>query len=188
MSPARCAAAALTGIALLTLGACAGSAGSGGPADRTAIAAQATPAGIAPELVLVTDIDGFELNPQLVGVMGGDGMSAGYARGASRVLLMTWREGDPAPVSDPSLVLCSDLPDADQPVLRCAAEHGGVHVVLEGEEVEAGALRAAAAALRVPRADELEELFSNIPKDHVERGDLPEVGDGAPINEPGAGG
>ncbi len=174
----------MTGIALLALGACAGRAGA---ADPTAIAAQATPAGIAPDLVLVTDIDRFELNPQTVGVMGSDGMSAGYQRGTSTVMLLTSRAGELS-AADSSTVPCAELPDTRGSVLTCTVEHGGVHIVLEGQDVEPATLRAAAAAVRVPRADELDHLFSNIPKGYVERGDLPGEGDGAPMNEPGAGG
>ena len=53
-------------------------------------------------------------------------------------------------------------------------------------------LKAAAQAAHVPSAAELEFLFSDAPElptgPPVERGDLPENGDGAPIDEPGPGG
>ena len=49
---------------------------------------------------------------------------------------------------------------------------------------------AAAEVVRVPRADELGHLFTDVPmaQTPVKRGDLPPNGDGAPLNEPGPGG
>jgi len=174
------------GSAVLALGACAGLAGAAQP---TEIVTWSEPAGIAPELVFVTDVDGFELATQSVGVMGDDGMSAIHVRdddgGAGTVLLTTWRD------LDPSLVPCAELPDSSEAALRCSVERGGVHIVLEGQDVEPATLRAAAEAVRVPRADELGHLFADVPtmsETSVERGDLPPVGDGAPLDPPATGG
>lgn len=173
------------GSVLLALGACAGVAG---PAQPTAIATWSQPAGIAPELVFVTDVDGFELATQSVGVMGNDGMSAIYVNhdeGVGTVMLTTWR--DP----DPSVVSCAELPDSTEATRRCSVERGGVHIVLEGQDIEPATLRAAAEAVRVPRADELGHLFADVPtmpQTPVERGDLPPAGDGAPLDPPAAGG
>lgn len=193
MTSTRCAAIVLAVPAILALGACAGAAGAAGagdPAQPTAIATWSEPAGIAPELVYVTDIEGFELNTQSVGVVGDDGMSAIYARyddGAVATVMLTTSR-DPAP----DVVQCAELPDSaePEPALRCAVERGVVHVALEGADVEAAALRAAAEAVRVPSADELGHLFADVPLPEapVERGDLPLEGDGAPLNEPGPGG
>lgn len=176
---------------VLVLGACAGLAEAGGatadPASPGAIATRSEPAGIAPELVYVTDVDGFELATQSVGVFGDDGMSAAYLRsGAAIASVMLTTSRDPAP----DVVPCAELPDSSEAVLRCAVERDGVHVLLDGEDVEAETLRAAAEAVRVPGADELDHLFSDVPTGQtaVERGDLPPEGDGAPLNEPGPGG
>lgn len=174
----------LAASALLALGGCAG--GAGDPADSAAIASWAEPAGIAPELVYVTSADGFELATQSVGVFADDGMSAGYWGEGGTFVLTTWREA-PADV-----VPCAELPDAagGGAPLRCTAERGEVHVVLEGD-VDAATLRAAGEAVRVPSDGELEHLFSDVQVADdvpVERGDLPPVGDGAPMNEPGPGG
>jgi len=176
---------------VLALGACAGRAGSGASPsvtpDPTAFATRMAWAGIAPELVYVTDLAGFELATQSVGVMGDDGMSAVYVRYSDTVgtvMLTTSR------VPDASVVPCADLPDAAEPVLRCAVERGVAHVVLEGDGVEPTILREAGEAVREPRPDELPGLFVDLPTPAppVERGDLPPEGDGAPMNEPGLGG
>lgn len=181
--------------ALLALGACAGRAGAEGvtttdPAQPTAIAAWSEPAGIAPELVYVTGVEGFELATQSVGVMGDDGMSAAYVRsggGAVGTVMLTTSR-DPAP----NVVACAELPDSSepQPVLRCAVERGDVHVALDGADVEAATMRAAAEGVRVPGAEELGHLFADVPTTEVpvERGDLPPNGDGAPLDPPGVGG
>jgi hypothetical protein len=169
------------GCAVLALGACAGVAGAAQP---TEIATWSQPAGIAPELVFVTDLDGFELATQSVGITAGDGMSAAYVRGAGIVMLTTWR--DP----DPSAVPCAELPDSPQAAPRCSVERGDAHILLEGQDVDPATLRAAGEAVRVPRANELAHLFSDVPVPGppVERGDLPPAGDGAPLDPPAAGG
>jgi len=103
----------------------------------------------------------------------------------SSVLLTTGRG------SDPSVVPCADLPEAAEATMRCSVERGAVRVTLEGQGVEAGVLRAAGEAVRVPSEDDLEDLFGDlpeVPEGTVERGDLPSHGDGAPIDEPGVGG
>lgn len=156
------------------------------PATRDEIGWWSRAAGIAPELVLVTVVEGFALATQSVGVSGDDGMAAAWVRsgGAGTVLLRADR------YPDPSALPCAELPDAAGPVLRCTLTRGDVHVVLEGEDVEAAVLRAAADAVRVPSAEELAHLFSDVRAAGatVERGDLPEHGEGAPLDAPGVGG
>ena len=164
----------------LTLGACAGVAGgtasptATGPAEPGEIATWTKYAGIAPELVYVTEIDGFELWPLYVGVVGNDGMSVAYGNDdGSSVLLRIDR------VADPSLAPCDELTDVSEAVLRCSVERGDAHIVLEGEGVAPAVLRTAAGAVRVPRADELSDLFAELPRSQppVERPDL-EGGEG----------
>lgn len=181
---------ALTVPVVVALAACAGTAGAGQPsADPGAIASRLTYAGIAPDLLLVTDLEGFTLAPQAVGVSGDEGMSAMYVRqgddALATVLLRTSR------TADPTAAPCDTLRDPAETPLRCSAEHDAVHVVLEGDGADAATLRAAAEALRVPREDELPALFAELPVPPtapVERGDLPPHGDGAPVDEPGLGG
>ena len=191
MTRTRRAALVLAAPASLLLTACAGLGGAEGatadPAQPASIAAWSEPAGIAPGLVYVTDVEGFELATQSVGVFGNDGMSAMYTRsGAVFATVMLTTSRDLAP----DVVLCPELPDSSEPLLRCAVERGGVHVALDGADVEAATLRAAAEAVRVPGEDELGHLFADVPRPEtpVERGDLPPDGDGAPLNEPGPGG
>lgn len=193
MSSVRRAVVVLAVPVVLALGACAGSAGGGGggePAPATEIATWSQPAGIAPELVYVTDVEGFELNTQTVGVMGDDGMSAGYARddGDAFTTVMLTTSRDAAPEDVP----CADLPNSSEPepVLRCGVERGDAYIALDGEGVGAATLRAAAEAVHVPTTDELERLFADlpVPEAPVERGDLPPEGDGAPLNDVGVGG
>jgi hypothetical protein len=179
---------------VLAVGACGGFGGAAerattDAADRTAIATWSEPAGIAPDLVYLTEIDGFDLATQSVGVMGDDGMSAIYlkhaGKGVGTVMLTTAR--DPGA----SVVSCAELPDSTQTPVRCSVERGDAHVVLEGQDVEPSTVRAAAEAVRVPTADELGDLFADLPQmpdTPVERGDLPPGGDGAPLDPPAAGG
>lgn len=189
---------ALVVSAVVALGGCAGRAGSAtatptstGPADPAVIAARVRPAGIAPELVYVTDVAGFDVATQSVGVVGDDGMSAIYVRlggdATGTVVLTTGR------TADPSAVPCADLPDSAGSVLRCGVQRGDapvVHVLLEGHGADAATLRAAGEAVRVPRADELDALFVDLPTPGapVERGDLPPFGEGAPVDPPAQGG
>ena len=178
---------------LLGLGACASLGGTPAPADADAIAARVQAVGIAPDLVYVTDLDGFDLATQSVGVMGTDGMSATYTRvdGAAMatVTLSTSRPGDPQP--DPAPAPCADLPDADAPVLACQVERGEALVRLDAQGVDPATLRAAGEAVRVPGTAELDAVFADVPEElgpPVERGDLPGQGDGAPLDPTGEGG
>jgi hypothetical protein len=193
-SAARAVAVVPAVLALLAVAGCAGLTGGGRaasaePAGTAAIASWSQPAGIAPELVYVTEIDGFDLATQSVGVMGDDGMSAAYVRlagGDGGTVMLTTARGPATAVA-----ACDELPDTVEAPLRCSVERGDAYVVLEGQGVEASTLRAAADAVRVPREDELDHLFTDLPAlsgTPVERGDLPPGGDGAPIDPPGAGG
>lgn len=174
---------------VLGLAACASlRAGAPAPADPTAIAARVQAAGIAPDLVHVTDVEGFDLATQSVGVAGSDGMSAVWTRAdggtLATVTLTTSRAADTPPTAVP----CADLPDD---ALVCEVERGAARVRIEGVGVDAATLRAAGEAVRVPGAAELDDVFADVPAEvgpPVERGDLPEHGDGAPRNPTGAGG
>jgi hypothetical protein len=154
------------------------------PAQPDEVARLSSTAGIAPDLVFVTEIDGFDLATQSVGVSGDDGMTAVYAtKDGDSVMVRTGRD------AAPSVPACADL--ADSAPLKCVVERGAAHVILEGSRVSATTLRAAGEAVRVPTQDELERLFAGLPtveRTPPTRGDLPPVGDGAPLDQPGAGG
>ena len=153
------------------------------------IATWSNPAGVSPDLVYVTDIDGFQLQVQSVGVSGDEGLSATYANlGSGGMVTLTTRRGP-----DATAPACGELSDDTATSgLRCWVADGSVTVVLEGQDgVRPATLRKAADAVHVPSKDEVKHLFSEVPAapdEPVERGDLPEHGDGAPIDEPGPGG
>ncbi len=183
---------ALVVVPVLLLGACAsgGGAGSTEPATVDDIGSRATPAGIAPDLVYVTDVEGCDLAVQSVGVSGDDGFSATYTREVDDRLAMVALRTARTSVIDPSVVVpCDELTDT-QTTLLCGVVRGEAFVSLEGTDVDAATLRAAGEAVRVPTVGELPHLFSEVrvPDGPVERGDLPEEGDGAPIDPDHAGG
>ena len=185
---------ALVVVPVLLLGACAGEGGAGAgstqPAAVDDIASQATPAGIAPDLVYVTDVEGFDLAVQSVGVSGDDGFAAINTReGDDRLATVALRTARTS-VGDPSVVgPCDELTDTPTTLL-CGVTRDEAFVSLEGTDVDAATLRAAGEAVRVPTVGELAHLFSEVrvPEGPVERGDLPEDGDGAPIDPGHAGG
>lgn len=152
------------------------------PAPVVELPERLAQAGIAADLVRVTDLDGFTLAIQSVGVSGDDGMGAFYVdlEDGRTVMLRTSRDA-------PEGVAPCDGLTGD--VLVCVVEHQGAFVTFEGDGVDAATLSEAGAAVRVPGADELEALFADLPavEEPVERGDLPE-GDGAPIDPPHIGG
>ncbi|UCN14478.1 hypothetical protein LFM56_16700 [Cellulomonas iranensis] len=156
--------------------------GGGSTAD---VDARLAGAGVARDLVRVTEVDGFTVATQSVGVSGDEGFGAAYVgTEGQRVLLRTSR------AADPTVGACDDLTHDGADTLRCGVEHEGVHVTLEGDGVDAATLRAAAAAVRVPSGRELAALVVDLPDvgdQPVERGDLP-PGDGAPRNDVGEGG
>ena len=186
--------AALTGCATATA------------ASPDAIAERADAVGIAPELVYTTDVDGYDLAPQSVGPTGGIGISATWFNNSTGAMLTIRTE--PGELTAAS---CASTPlweGPDEPV-TCAEEQGVWHRV-GGDVHEYVAQRGdaqiwvtgssnappehllqAANAARVPSDAELERLFSDLPATPagpVERGDLPENGDGAPIDPSGPGG
>jgi catechol 2,3-dioxygenase-like lactoylglutathione lyase family enzyme len=186
LDPRRLARAALAAVAAGTVVALAGCARPPEPADPAAVAEHVASVGVAPELVHVLDLDGFELVPQSVGVSGTDGMSAAYVRtddaGVATIMLTTDRGGAGEP--------CETLPDAGRSTYTCSATRGEATVRLEGADVDAATMREAAGSVRVPTTAELDELFATVQGagGTVERGDLPEAGDGAPVDPTGAGG
>ncbi|MDR6200216.1 hypothetical protein QE374_002125 [Microbacterium sp. SORGH_AS428] len=191
-------------LVTVTAAGCAASAGS--PASADEIAERVAAAGISTDLVFTTAVPGYTLAPQSVGVSDEDGMSATWIRDGSGAMisLRTQRGGMTAET-------CAALPMWDDPAtpVTCTEqdgiwhrEHDGAHediVVRDGASVRvigsAGAtadeIDAAAKAVHVPSSTELDELFSDTPRTPptpVERGDLPDNGDGAPIQPSGPGG
>ncbi|MEU1009936.1 membrane lipoprotein [Streptomyces sp. NPDC005890] len=131
--------------------------------------------GIAPELVYVTDVPGFTLAQQSVGVNGDDGFSASYWAKDGAVLHLYAERGSAA-----------DCPEG----YVCRAPAKGRVVRIGGEKVAPGVLRRAADAVHRPAPEELAGLLPppRTATAPVQRGDLPSHGDGAPDNSVGEGG
>lgn len=175
-------------------------------ADPSAIAERANAVGIAPELVYTTDVEGYDLAPQSVGPGAAEGMSATWVHETNGAMLTI--RTDRGELTAASCVETPLWEAPDEPV-TCTEEEGVWHrsggSVHEYIAVRDGALirvsgmndtppaelQAAAEAVHVPSEAELELLFSDlpdVPAEPVERGDLPENGDGAPIDPVGPGG
>ncbi len=125
--------------------------------------------GIAPELVYVTEVPGFTLAQQSIGVNGDDGFSVAYWAKDGAVLHLYAERGSAA-----------DCPEGHV----CRAPEKGQVVRVYGEKVAADVLRRAADAIHRPAPEELVPLLPS-PRTAtapVERGDLPSYGDGAPDN------
>ncbi|MER7225264.1 membrane lipoprotein [Streptomyces rubradiris] len=125
--------------------------------------------GIAPELVYVTEVPGFTLAQQSIGVNGDDGFSVAYWAKDGAVLHLYAERGSAA--------------DCPQDYV-CRAPVKGQVVRLYGEEVAPDVLRRAADALHRPTPGELVPLLPS-PRTAtapIQRGDLPPNGDGAPDN------
>lgn len=176
------------------------------PADPDLLAERANAVGIAPDLVYTTTLDGFILAPQSVNPGAGTGLSAVWTKTASGALLQIRTErGELTAESCPEQPLIDMPPEAP---VTCTDEDGiwhrtagavheyvavrdGALIRLTGTNVQAAELLAAAKAVHVPSASELDLLFSDLPDapgGPVDRGDIPEDGDGAPLNPTGPGG
>lgn len=201
--------AAVCAVIAVSLGGCASAAQGTGTeaADASSIAENADALGIATDLVYTTEVDGYDLAPQSVGASGADGISATWVNGSTGAMLTLRTER-----GDMTAASCVETPlwDAPDEAVACADEDGGlwhrsagdIHeyvAVRDGaliritgvEPTSPEVLAAAAEAAHVPSEAELELLFSDapdLPDEPVERGDIPENGDGAPVDPVGPGG
>lgn len=203
---ASAAGTAVIALVAVSLGGCASVAPGTDAADPDSIAERASVLGIAPELVYTTEMDGYDLAPQSVGGSDADGMSATWVDNSTgvAVTIRTLR-------GEITAASCVETPlwDAPDASVTCTDQDGVWHrsgggvneyiAVRDGASIRVtgsdGAppsdLLAAAEAVHVPSDAELELLFSDMPEfpaEPVERGDLPDNGDGAPIDPGGAGG
>ena len=198
-------AAALATICL-SLAGCASMTSGGDAADPDSIAEVANGTRIAPELVYSTEVNGYDLAPQSVGPSASDGIMASWFNNGTGSILTIRSE---AGVLTEASCAAKPLWDAPDEAVTCTDEDGvwhrsggGIHeyvAVRDGALIWVSGmdgatqadLLAAAKAVRVPSEAELERLFSDAPRsagEPVERGDLPENGDGAPIDPTGPGG
>lgn len=175
-------------------------------ADPSLIAERASAVGIAPELVFTTQVDGYDLAPQSVGTGAADGMSATWVHDTTGAMLTIRTDR-----GELTAASCVETPLWEAPAepVTCTEEEGvwhrsggsvheyiavrdGALILVTGlNDARPAELEAAAKAVHVPSEAELELLFSDlpvVPAEPVERGDLPENGDGAPIDPVGPGG
>ncbi|WP_019179667.1 hypothetical protein [Microbacterium yannicii] len=193
-------------VLTVSLGGCASVEPGMGAADPHSIAERASAVGIAPELVYTTTVDGYSLAPQSVGPGADDGMSATwYNESTGAMVTIRTDRGELTAAS------CVETPLWDAPAdpVTCTDEDGVWHrsgggvdeyiavrddvlIQVTGmNNAPPAELLAAAKAVRVPSDAELELLFSDVPDvpaAPVERGDLPDTGDGAPVDPVGPGG
>jgi hypothetical protein len=142
---------------------------------RAELDARVRALGIAPELVYVTDVPGFTLAQQSVGVNGDDGFSVAYWAKNGALLHLYAERGSAA-----------ECPEG----YVCLAPAKGQVVRVGGEKVAADVVREAADAVHRPTPAELAGFLPPAPTATApaERGDLPSYGDGAPDNSVGQGG
>ncbi|MFI7499724.1 hypothetical protein ACIBVL_14740 [Streptomyces sp. NPDC049687] len=177
----------------------------GAAADPAELSARAQALGIAPELVYTTDVPGYTLAQQSVGVYGDDGFSASYFSSKSGKFFQLAVDRDtftatncpdqPVPGTDGASTTCVRDGDNWYRTTDGRSEYAvpkkNLVIRLSGDGVPRDDLRAAAEHAHRPTADELDDLLPAAPAgggEPVERGDLPSVGDGAPNNDVGAGG
>lgn len=209
-SPVRAVASAglsaVVALVAVSLGGCASVGPGTDPADADAIAERASVVGIAPELVYTTAVDGYDLAPQSVGQSDAEGMSATWVNAGTGAMLTIRTDR-----GELTMASCAEIPlwDAYDEAVTCTDEDGvwhrsaaSVHEYIAGHDgalirvigangAPRSDLLAAAKAVHVPTDAELDLLFSDLPEapaEPVERGDLPENGDGAPIDTVGPGG
>lgn len=172
--------------------------------DRSELEARARYMQSAMEHIYVTEVNGYELAKQSVGVSGGDGFASVYVSKSGGQIQL---EVDRGTLTEAN---CTQRPvrQADGQPVQCErdgeswyrtagnrheyarAEDG--HVVRIGAErsVDRDTLRSAAQAAHPADDRELDEVLpeKTAPASPVGRGDLPPVGDGAPNNDVGVGG
>ncbi|MEU0392319.1 hypothetical protein ABZ208_05950 [Streptomyces sp. NPDC006208] len=185
-----------------------GSAGSG--ADRSELEARARAAQVAIENVYVTEVSGYEVAKQSVGVLGADGFSATYVeQGTGVQIRLGVDRGSMDAASCPKAPLgvgsaatggaVECVEDGKRWYRRSGSEHEYVtevdgrlvRVNADTGSVDRATLRKAAEAAHAADDAELDAVLPPGQGDDgqpVERGDLPPVGDGAPNNEVGTSG
>ncbi|GAA3704072.1 membrane protein [Nonomuraea antimicrobica] len=167
-------------LVLVVLSGC----GSGSALSQTVID-QAARQGVAPDLMYVVDLPGYELAEQSAGAVGEEGFGAVYtAPGGQQVELRVDR--------GPYKCVGTCERDGDgwytehegrQEYVAVRASHY-VRLTSQAEQVERAVLKQAAEGARPAVGDGT----PSPPPSPVERGDLPENGDGAPIQPTGPGG
>ncbi|MFF3691342.1 hypothetical protein [Streptomyces sp. NPDC002187] len=187
-----------------------GSGAVGSGADRSELEARARAAQVAIENVYVTEVSGFEVAKQSVGVLGADGFSATYVeQGTGVQIRLGVDRGSMDAASCPKAPLgvgsaatggaVECVEDGKRWYRRSGSEHEYVtevdgrlvRVNADTGSVDRATLRKAAEAAHAAGDAELDAVLPPVQGDGgqpVERGDLPPVGDGAPNNDVGTSG
>lgn len=205
MRPVRAAVSA-TILAAIALAGTACATGAGATrAPAASVAESARSLGIAADLVFTTTVDGYDLAPQSVALNDAGGMSAAWFNATTHgMLTIRTTRGDLTQATCEA----APLDEAPGEPVTCTREGGVWHrsttdvheymtarrdavIRVSGRGAPPADLRAAIDAVHVPSAAEVAELFSDAPVQPtapVERGDIPEHGDGAPVDPLGPGG
>ncbi|WP_455360249.1 hypothetical protein [Streptomyces sp. SYSU K21746] len=168
--------------------------------DRAELEARARAMQSAPELIYVTEVPGYALAKQSVGVSGHDGFQSTYVSRSGGMITLTVDRGTPAAAGCPQCERDGELwyrsSSGTHEYARAVAGAEARHVVrlsADGARVDRATLRRAAEAAHVADDEELDAVLpegtgTDTGGQPVERGDLPPEGDGAPDNEVGASG
>ncbi|MGY0055347.1 hypothetical protein ACWY4P_02030 [Streptomyces sp. LZ34] len=173
--------------------------------DRSELDARARALGTELEMVYVTDIPGYTLAPQSVGVIGDHGFGGSYTKsgGGMIQLQVDERRGDPADCAEPrgsesesEKVTCERDGESWYRATKTAHEYvredGGrvIRLSADRDSVTRDTLRKAADGAHQADDSELAEVLTESAGDGggqggTERGDLPTSGDGAPQDPAG---
>ncbi|MFI8631581.1 hypothetical protein ACIGEP_03155 [Microbacterium sp. NPDC077663] len=171
------------------------------------IAERVSHLGVDPALVVTTSIEGYDLAPQSVNETDDRGVTATWAKPGGDIITVRTQPGemDAAGCADLQMWGGGDATCAlDGTTWRRSAggideyavvEDGRTVLIIGGDGFGAPSedLREAAAGVRTPTVAEIDLMFAELQRRSerggpVERGDLPEDGDGAPIDPGGEGG
>ncbi len=193
-----------TAVGMVVTGLALAGCGNGGAAGSPSpeLVARARQSGLDATLVYVTTADGYSRTAGGLGPYGDSGFQDIYSTGRDDLRLTVEERGIdaatcpqlPVPAAEPAgaPVVCTADGDGWARTSgnrrEYALQHGSVLVRVSGTG-PADVLRAAARQARPATADELDDMLPPARDGSpVERGDLPENGDGAPINPTGPGG
>ena len=189
-------------VGILALGLGLAGCGNGRPAASAEMVARARAAGVDAALVYVTKADGYSRTAGGLGPYGDAAFQDIYSTGRDDLRLTVERRTLdavtcprlPVPAAEPAGAPVSCTADGDGWARTSgnrreyAVQHGDVLVRVSGTG-PADVLRGAARRARPATADELDDMLPpSRDGGPVQRGDLPENGDGAPIDPTGPGG
>ena len=182
--------------------------GAAAAATPAEIAERVSHLGVDPALVVTTTIEGYDLAPQSVNETDEGGMTATWAKPGTGDMITVrtdpgemdaagcaaqqmWGGGEAACIQD-GATWHRSAGGIDE---FAVVQEGRTVVIVGGDGLGAPRddLEEAAAGLRAPTVAEVDRMFAEVQRRHdrggpVERGDIPEDGDGAPVDPGGEGG